>query len=385
MAAPSLASLLLQQTQAVIYNGILSIATTLGLPTTSWQPGDPTRSLFFAESSLLEQLETIVVSYIQSGFLDYASGMWLQILAQQVYGVQVPAATFAETDVVLTNTGGGFFDLGPGDVTVSNSTTGVTYHSTTGGTLDGSGATLTITVVADVAGSAGSSGSGEIDTMITGLDGVTVTNPDAAVGIDTWSDETVRQQCRNFLGSLSPNGPAAAYSFVALNSTLTGISTISRVRVYDDSDTGDVTVYVAGPSGAVSSPDVAAVQAAVEQWATPLCITPTVISANAVTVNVTYSIWLYQSVNQTSSQIQAAILSALGQALALRPIGGDVIPPSGGMLYQSFLQDTIADVFPEQTFRVVVSLPSGDTSLGLGDVAELGVVTPTVTLIPDPR
>jgi len=54
----SLAGLLIQQTQAAIYNAALSIATTIGLPVSSWQPGDPTRSLFYLESEILESLDT---------------------------------------------------------------------------------------------------------------------------------------------------------------------------------------------------------------------------------------------------------------------------------------------------------------------------------------
>jgi uncharacterized phage protein gp47/JayE len=390
--ADSLASLLLQQTQAAIYSAALSIATTLGLPVSSWLPGDPTRSLLYVESTFLEQLEQIVVGFIQSGFLDYASipnadgstNPWLAILAKQMFNVDVPGATYAETSVTLTNSGGGLFDLGPGDVTLKNSTTGATYHSTSGGVLN-PGGTLTIDVVADVAGAAGSAAATEIDTVVTGLLGVTCSNPAAAVGIDEQSPQTTVAQCRAKLGSLSPNGPASAYSYVALNPALTGTANVTRARVYSDSDTGDVTIYVAGPSGAVAGGDVTAVQNAIEKWAAPLCITPTVVSASAVTVAVTYTIWLYQSVNADSTTIQNAIQTALEQAFAERPIGGDIIPPATtGALYASLIQDVIGDVYPGQTFRVAVSLPSGDVALGNGDVPELGVVTGTVNLIPDP-
>ncbi len=64
----SLASLLVQQTKTQIYEYALSIATDLGLPVTSWQAGDPTRSLYHLESELLATLETVVVGFISSGF-----------------------------------------------------------------------------------------------------------------------------------------------------------------------------------------------------------------------------------------------------------------------------------------------------------------------------
>ena len=296
----TLAGLLVQQDQATIYAAALQLATTLGLPVTSWQPGDPTRSLFMFEAEFLEVLENVVIGFIQSGFLDYAQGVWLQkVLAKQVFNVDVPDAAFATTSVVLSNSGGGVFEIEAdgGVIPFKNSSSGPTYTSTSGGHLGGTPATLTVTVVADVAGSASSAGASEIDTIVTSLNGVTCTNPTAAIGLDVQDPSITVQQCRNKSASLSPNGPAAAYEFVALNSALTGILTVTKARVYPDSDTGDVLLYVAGASGALAGGDVTAVQNAIALWAAPLTITPTVASANGVTVAVTYSIWLYKSVN----------------------------------------------------------------------------------------
>lgn len=388
LAPNNLADLLIEEDQSGIFNAMLQIATTLNLPVTSWQAGDPTRSTFFIESKLLVALEQLASGFIGAGFLDYAQGEWLNIVAKQVFNVDVPAATFATTVETLTNTGGGIYVIGAGDLIFKDSSTGATYHNTTGGTLTGvgtSGSTLVLNVTADVAGSGGSAGAGEIDTLVTTLLGVTCTNAAAAVGVDQQDPATTIQQCRDKTGSLSPNGPAAAYSFVALNSALTGIQTVTRARVYADSETGDVTIYVAGANSGVSSPDVAAVQAAIEQWATPLCITPTTISANPVTINVTYTLWVYQTVGQTTSQIQTAVATALTSFFEIRPIGGDIIPPATtGALYQGVIESVIGNAFPGQTFRVSVSSPSGDTALGNGDVAILGTITSTVFIIAGP-
>lgn len=382
----TLAGLLVQETQDEILAAWLQICTQLGLPVTSWQPGDPTRSLGMLESTVLAALEQVIVGYIESGFLDYAQGVWLQkVLAKQVFNVDVPDATYATTTVTLTNSGGGVFDIDPQDLTFKNSTSGKTYHNTTGGHLAASGGTLDVTVIADEAGSDSSAGVGEIDTLVTTLLGVTCTNGAVAVGLDQQDPSITRQQCRDKLGSLSPNGPAAAYSYVARNSALTGIETVTRVRVYPTSETGDVLVYVAGPSGAISGGDVTAVQNAINLWAAPLCITPTVLSANPVTFNITYTLWVYKSVNQTTTQIQAAVQAALDTFFSERPIGGDIIPPATtGALYQGVIESTIGGVFPDKTFRVSVSTPSGDTSLANGDVPQLGTITATVNIIPDP-
>lgn len=383
MPSPSLADLLIQQTKAVILSAGLSIAQTIGLPVTSWQAGDPSRALLNLEATILEALENVVVGFIQSGFLDYATAEWLVILAQQVFNVTVPTATFAETSVTLTNSSGGIYIIEPGDLTFKDSTTGQTYHNTTGGTLAASG-TLSLDVTADTAGSIGSAGAGEIDALVTTLLGVTCTNPIAAVGIDQQDDSVTRQQCRDKLGSLSPNGPASAYSYVARNSALTGIQTITRARPYPDSDTGDVLLYLATASGAPNPGDVTAVADAINVWALPLTITPTVLAANNVTVPVTYTIWIYKSVNQTSTQVQTAIQTALENLFADKNIGGDIIPPAAtGAFYLSDIEGAIAAVFP-QIFRVSISAPSGDTALANGDVAVLGTMTPTINFVSDP-
>jgi hypothetical protein len=377
----SLATLLVQNTKAYIYEYALAIAETIGLPVSSWQAGDPTRSLFHVESDLLATLEEVVVGFIQSGFLDYATGDWLKILAEQVFNVVVPDATYAETTVTLTNAGGGTYIIDAGDLTFKNSTTGKTYHNTSGGTLN-AGSTLSVDVEADEAGSDSSAAAGEIDEMVTTLLGVTCTNPTAAVGVDEQDEATTRQQCRDKLGSFSPNGPREAYAYVARNSELTGVTTITRVRVYADSDTGDVTVYLASPSGAVASGDVDAVEEAILEWATPLCITPTVESCTTTTVPVTYSIWVYDTVNKTVAEIEEDVEEALEEMFSTRQIGGDIVPPdTTGKLYKSLIESTIRGVYPADCFRVSVATPSGDTSLTNSQVAVLGTVTATVNII----
>ena len=88
----SLASLIVAQTKTQIYDFAIGIATAIGLPVTSWQDGDPTRSQFHVEAESLSTLETTVVGFIRSRFLDLATGEWLKVKAEQDYDVTVPAA-----------------------------------------------------------------------------------------------------------------------------------------------------------------------------------------------------------------------------------------------------------------------------------------------------
>ncbi len=387
MTTLSLASLIVEETKEAIYTRALSIANAIGLPVTSWLEGDPTRSTIHVEAEELSALESLVAGFIRSGFLDFAKGMWLKILAKQVFNVDVPEATFATCDVLMTNNGGGLYpDIAAGDLTFKNTTTGKTYHNTTGGTLaSGPATTLTVTVVADEAGSDSSAGAGEIDNMVTQLLGVTCANALAGVGIDEQDESTTIAQCRDKLGALSPNGPREAYSFVARSPELSGTNAVTRVRVYSDSSTGDVTVYLAGPGGGVAEADRVLVETAIARYATPLCITATTLAASDVAVPVTYELWVYKRCNKTAAEVEADVEDALEQMFATRAIGGDIIAPATtGKLYQSMIESTIRSVFATDAFRVSVSLPATDTTLTNGQVATLGTVTATINLVVDP-
>ena len=399
----TLSGLLLQADQPTLYAALLTIATTIGLNTTTWQPGDPTRSLLYLESNQIAALEAEATGYIQSGFLDYATGQWLALAALEIFNETIPAATFATTSVTLTNSGGGIFTIAPGDLTFKSSVTGATYHNTSGGTLTGvgtSGATLSLTVTADLAGSASSANAGDISFIVTTLLNVTCTNPTAAVGLDAQDPSTTVSQCRNKLGSLSPNGPASGYEYIALNQNRTGIQTVTKAKIYPNSPTGSVQLYVAGPNSGVSPSDVAAVQLAINQWSTPLCFTPTVLSATPAGVNVTYTLWVYASVNQTAAQIQTAVQAALTSFFVARPIGGDVVGSEAfGAVYQSALESVIAGVYPTKTVEVSVSTPAidgwllvpGQPSTAVqkyrrtftnGQLPVIGTVTPNVVIVP---
>ncbi len=388
MALVALSSLLVKETKTALYTKALAIATSIGLPVTSWQPGDPTRSNYHYLSEILAQLELTVAEYIAAGFLDHATGNWLTLLAHQVFGVTRTDATFATTTVVLSNGGGGVYTLAPTAggtvVTFKNTSTGKTYRNTTGGTLaSGPGTTLSVTVVADEAGSGSTAAALAIDALVTTLLGVTVSNADAATGIDAESDAALRQRCRDKLGSLSPNGPKDAYNYVARNSTLTSTTAINRSRSVGNTTTGVTTLYLAGPSGAVGEPDRALVETAILKWSTPLCITPTVVSATGVSIPVTYELWLYTSVGQTTAQVKTAVLNALAAMMLLQPIGGNVIAGSGA-IHKSLIESTIRGVYPLHAFRVTVAAPAGDTALTIGQVGTLGADTGTITFISDP-
>lgn len=381
--AISLATLLVQETKAMIYETALGVASAIGLPVSTWRAGDPTRSLYHLEAETLSALESLAAGYISSGFIDFVTGDWRKVMAEQFYGVVVPEATFASTSVTLTNAGGLDRTIDPGDITFKNSSTGKTYRNTSGGHLGPVGtldAVLVVDVVADEAGSDSSAAAGEIDELVTTMLGVTCTNVAAAIGTDEQDWNTTKAQCLAKLDTLSANGPSDVYEFVARDRSLTGTSAVSRARSYGSRDTGDVTLYLAGPGGGVPESDRALVEEAVIRWATPLCTTVTVLSAEGVVVPITYELWCYRSANKTAAEIEELVQDALETLFASRDIGGDIIPPAtSGYLYRSLIESTIRGVLPE-IFRVAVSTP-GDTALSNAQVASLGTVSATINLV----
>ncbi len=389
MTAPilTLEELLVTHTKEEIAEMALLVADSIGLPVSTWQPGDPTRSLLLLEAELLEKLDEIGAGLARSAFLETAKATpWMAVVADQVFGETADAATYATTTITLTNSGGGFYDFDPFALTVRNSTTGKTYHNTERIVLaSGAGQTASGGIEADEPGSDSTAAAMEIDEIVSGDGAITCSNATAAIGLDAQDDDSLEEQCTDKLGSLSPDGPKEAYSYVARRYQLTGTKNVTRCRVYADSDTGDVDVYLAGPSGAVEEADRALVEDAIVRWANPLCNTPNVMSASNVTQAITYSLWVYKSVNRTETQIATDVAQALAVLFRKRPIGGDVIPPADGKLYKDLVESAIGAVYPkEQVARVTLTTPSGDVALTRGQVLALGTITPSIYILEDP-
>jgi hypothetical protein len=133
-------------------------------------------------------------------------------------------------------------------------------------------------------------------------------------------------------------------------------------------------VYIASASGAVGAGVVTAVQTAIEAWAAPLCITPTVASASNKSIAVTYTAKVYDNLSVSEADLKTAISTALSEMLALREIGGD-----DSAIAHSLIVSTIQNTYPAYIFSVVVSAPAGDTAFSASEVPVIGAVTATIT------
>jgi hypothetical protein len=276
------------------YAILLANSQVLGLPTTSWEPGGPERTILALTANALSQEDGIISIMAQGGFLDYAaSGTvvftaangqqvtqfvtpdpsiptqnptgalgWLDVLASSVYQVTRLTATFAAQNVVFTNpTLAASGPHAPGTFHVGNPSTGATYSNADTLTIAASG-TTTAPFVADVRGPDGTSAIGTVTQMITTVTGVTVVNALPFVGQNFENNTALAQRCRLSLATKSPAGPKAAYEYFALTSfdvllaetpsvTLRG-GRITRVLSAASPVTGVVETIVANAAGVVA-------------------------------------------------------------------------------------------------------------------------------------
>ncbi len=282
MALP-FASLIATIARTDVLSTLLSVATTLGLDVTAWQPLQPGRTMLATVSQKVADLTATISLAVQGGFLDYAATGtvtytdangnvitvpvtpeggpgWLDVLASSVYNVSNGAggtgriaATYAGGPLTFTNTSGSSY--GPyaaGTFHVACSATGKTYTNTSALTI-GTGTTSGQGFAADVAGAASTASPGQIDTLVTPLLGVSVTNPASLTGADAEKNVALAARCRSKLASISPNGPGAAYDYFARTMliSLSPLSPVTRSKGVINTATGTRTTYVASANGAV--------------------------------------------------------------------------------------------------------------------------------------
>jgi len=365
----SISTLFTGDTASRILSVGLELAASLGLDTTSWRDGDPEKTLFNFVADRLADRDTIITELIKAGFLSLTSGDWLTLVAGDLYGVTRTAATAAAPSVDFSNALGGVYSKAIGEVIVKASSTGELFRNSEAFSISsGPGATATVAFVAENAGTTGNVALDDVDTIVTTMLGVTITGSTAASGVDAQSDASLQTACTNTLGALSANGPPDAYNAVALDSDLTGETTLTRATTVEDASDGTVTIYVATSTGAPAGAAVTAAQDAIEIWSTPACITPTVVAASEYPLAVT------QTVSGTGipSGVEAAVTALITAEFADVEIGGYIsLSALTALTHNYLIAQGATDVL------VTTTAPSASVQLAAGQVVTAGVVTVT--------
>ncbi len=385
----SIAELLTPAERDEMLATLLYIAASLDAPTTSWVEGDPTLTQLMTVGQKLADLSLVAIDITKGGFGELLpSNAWADRWALSRFNItRVPATAAAGAVIDVTCTADAAaqtYQLR--EIIIAHSVTGKTYRNDEVITL-GPSVTLTGKLFsADEAGSVGTAAPGAVTVVVSSLVGVSVTNTAAMIGADQETTPALVARGRAKLASLSPNGPKDAYNYIARTpyfpdgTPCAPVSVpITRTRTVVDEATGELIVYCATAAGAPSGGDIAIIQTAIDAYAEPWGITATAVAGNPHNIPITYQSWVMGS-NLTSGQIETAQANALAAWFALVPFGGYVIPPDTGDVYVEALEQVIASAVPG-TQRVIVSIPAAKVDLTADEIAELGTLTPTTTIL----
>lgn len=360
-----------------------------GANTTSWKSGSVVRTVIAGVSIVLAAFSKLNAAVAKSGFLEYAEGDWLTLVASKVYGVDRDLGSFATGVVTFTNAGGGTFDYGPDEIVLVNTTTGARYRNTGFVFIGGLATVSNVPIQAVEIGTGSNASVGEVDDLETTLLGVTVTNPSSIVGSDAEDDAALKLRCRAKTGAASPNGPRDVYSYLARSAKRADGTSIGVTRVMSVADgDGNVDVYVADGDGPISgsagdtSTDLGIIANLMETKAAPLAVNVTTASATALAINVTYSLWVWNTSGFSDEQIEEKVEALLLAYLAKQPIGG-ILRPGDTLkrVYKDAIESVIGGVLPGLIIDLEVTVPPGDTTVSSTQAPVLGTVTPTVVQV----
>lgn len=334
-------------------------------PVTTWREGDVPETLIQIDAQALSDLSQVIALIAMGGYITTqpgvtgASGDWLD-LAAGFYGLTRNQAVQTQGTVTLTDSGGaGPFSISAGQLWVTDAANH-RFTNTTAGTLSQNGS-LALTFAAEQAGSAYNT-TGAL-TLVTALPGVTLSTLSITQqGADVESDLAFSTRCLGMWAALGTGSPAAAYDLWAR----TASSEVTRTKVAADGTTaGQVNVYLAGASGAVSGTAVTAVTNYVTPRM-PVGSTPNVVAATNSEVTVAGTVYV-QSAYVTSAT--AAITNALNAFIQTIPIGGTV-----------YLSAVIEQVMsPAGVRNASVTLNGGTADIAL-TAAQVATLTNSLTI-----
>jgi len=380
MTSPTFAELLHVRTEDEVRTELLSQLSTRGFPVTAWQSGNPGRTLVEAQAAGLVDGDTATAAIAAGAALDTAEGAWLTIHARSHYGEERQPAVFAEGYVQLVCAGGsGPYTITEGAFLVGIQAAGdvdaVRFTAAETRTLN-PGQTANLLVRSESPGEAWNVANDAINFAFTPLPGVTVSNPVYSngtwltrVGLDEEGDASLRFRCRSKWPTLSVYGwTEGAVGYFASSATYTDGSPVGVRRVYVGLGPGDGTypVYVAGATGTLGSPAVAAVQAYLNAR-DPINDQPQVFAATVVTVTVAGNVRFKTGFNTAANR--AAVDGGIAAFVNANPIGTDGVSADAVEIDEAGIKAAIYIAVPGGIADVDLTSPTVDTPVAEGHVA----------------
>jgi uncharacterized phage protein gp47/JayE len=361
---------------------VADLLTAIGqrTPLTNFNVGSVTRTLTEVVAEVVGELYAFGADMLRQGFLDTATGTWLERKAAEYAVTRNPAVktsgrvVFSRTVARNTNVP---IPLGT-IVATPKDQAGVEYRffTTAAAVLPANQLSVEVPVEAENAGNAWNVGPGAIPKMKTYIAGVDAVNNDTGwidvVGADAENDSALRQRCYLAWEELSQGGTAAAYVSWALS-----VPGVRSAYVDDDLPRGDGTldVFILGEAGPPDPSLLAAVQAVVDANR-PITADALVRSPDVVTVPIGLRVTPRAGYDAVAmeAEIRRRLSVYFGDvddpALAIIPlgVGKDVV----------VAQIVAAVMGVTGVYRVVVDQPAADVVVAANEFPELGAVTVTM-------
>jgi len=357
------------------------------LPTTSWHAGSVPLTIIETDAAANEDFSQSQLNVAKGGFLSTAEDAWLDLLLQEVYDTQRVQGQIAKHQVVLTDSANsGPHAITPGQL-VAGTATGLRFSNSTGGNLL-QGGTLTLTFDAEKRGTAYNVAIGAINTLLTSLPGVSITNTEVGStglsllqqGVDRESNAAARARAQAQWGTLGTGAVEDAYRRWASDAS----DQVTRVRVKPDPVTpGNILLILAGPAGPVSGGVVATVEAAVQDKVVFGSVL-TAQSAGSTAVAVSATVYVRAGYSGTALAQMLSNLNALfqggttnqGEELEGLPISDGTVK-----VYRTELLEMLQVAEGVRNVDLATFLPAAEeTTVGLDNVAILSP-TPVLTIV----
>jgi phage-related baseplate assembly protein len=362
---PSFKDLITPPTAETLKAKFVELTRLAGFPTLAWQKFSILRHIVETEPVLGEAVGSNIVTVATGGFILAAAeaGLdgWVDKTAENFFTETRKPSVNTVGTVALTDVSG----VGPVPITansfwVANTDKSLRFVAITSGTVPLNGST-TVSVRAESAGAAWNVGNGAITEILTATPGVTVSNPAldtgtwvTAQGADTESDLTFAERCIDKWSTLGTASNDAAYRYWASSVS----SEIVKTSVFSPTG-GSVRVYIAGPSGPVSSAALILAQDYVEAKR-PFGV-PDVIVANAtvVTVPIVAELNVKRGKDRIVGKVKAqANVDAYARSLDIG--GGDLARVSREQIIKALLVDEFEDM--------TLTSPAADVTLAPNEI-----------------
>lgn len=350
----------------------LTELANVGFPTTAWQTGSVAYTIVRILAKKTVELVNLVTAIAKGGLLDLSTGLWLTLLAAQVFLITRYAATFARAKVRLFIAPGNLNQtIQPGQLWIKTGS-GKRYNSrNTSPVTIVVGGTELIEFQAESRGAHFNVAINTGLTLVTPLPGMSASfedtgdgTPWVVQGADEESDVALRNRCRTKWSLLGTNKIHDAYVQLATN--VPGVGTQpDRVNIDDQNPRGPNTIdiWLAGPSGPLPGADVTLVNAWIQARKSPCA---DVLVQAAIPRPITIASTVYRAGEHKEAHAQA--VDNVTTYIQSLPLGGTV-------LVAQLIEEVMLPLGVKNCALPLINGSSVDLQIGPNEVATVNTIS----------